>query len=66
MPKSYQFQKLANECRPILILPYLSKVFEKLIYKQMIEFINQYNLLTDRQSDFRSQHSYLTALTDVI
>ena len=32
----------------------------------MVEFINQNNLLIDRQSGFRSQLSYLTALTHVI
>ena len=50
-----------NEYRSIPVLPYLSKVFERLIYKQIVEFINLYNLLTDR-----SQHSCLIALTDVI
>ena len=58
--------KTGIEYRTISILPYLSKVFERLIYKQMIEFINQYNLLSDRQSGFSPRYSFLTAVTDVI
>ena len=32
----------------------------------MVEFVKKYNLLTDHQSGFRTQHSCSTALTEVI
>lgn len=54
-----------NEYRPISILPFLSKVFEKLLHKQIYEHINNNNLLTSRQSGFRPKHSCVTALIDV-
>lgn len=55
-----------KEYRPISILPYLSKVFERLLHKQISKHIFDNNLLTDRQSGFRPQHSCTTALTEVI
>lgn len=57
--------KANNEYRPIAILPYLSKVFEKLLHQQMHSYIQDNGLLTDRQSGFRSKHSCTTALIDV-
>lgn len=57
--------KSTTEYRPIAILPYMSKVFEKLLHIQITDYITQYNLLTDRQSGFRAKHSCITALTDV-
>lgn len=61
IPKS----KSSHEYRPISILPYLSKVFEKLMHLQITDYLSKYNLLTDRQSGFRIKHSCITALTDV-
>lgn len=46
-------------------MPFLSKVFEKLLHKQIYEHINNNNLLTSRQSGFRPKHSCVTALIDV-
>lgn len=58
--------KTDKEYRPIAVLPYLSKIFERLLHKQISKYVNDNNLLTDRQSGFRSKHSCLTALTDVV
>lgn len=57
--------KSDNDYRPIAILPYLSKVFERLIHTQMSKYIYDNNLLTDRQSGFRPKHSCISALIDV-
>lgn len=57
--------KSSTEYRPIAILPYLSKAFEKLLHKQITNYINDSKLLTDQQSGFRAKHSCITALTDV-
>lgn len=57
--------KSATEYRPIAILPFLSKSFEKLLHQQLSSYLNDYKLLTDRQSGFRAKHSCITALTDV-
>lgn len=57
--------KTKGEYRPIAILPYLSKVFEKLIYNQISFHLRENSLLSDRQSGFRAKRSCITALLDV-
>ncbi|XP_075150566.1 uncharacterized protein LOC142224667 [Haematobia irritans] len=54
-----------NEYRPISILPYLSKVFERIIHFQITEYLRRNSLLSVHQSGFRSKHSCITALLDV-
>ncbi|XP_075167731.1 uncharacterized protein LOC142239862 [Haematobia irritans] len=66
-----RFLKIKNipkpngELRPIAILSFLSKVFEKLLHRQISSFINKHKLLTSRQSGFRAQRSCTTALLNV-
>ena len=43
--------------RPILLLPTISQVFERVIHDQMYKYINQFNLLAEQQYGFRKQHS---------
>ena len=43
--------------RPISSLPILSKVFEKLLYKQLNTHLANHDLLSDRQYGFRKNHS---------
>ena len=43
--------------RPISLLPCLSKVFEKIIFQHIYTHLNTNNLLTDRQSGYRPNHS---------
>ena len=48
--------------RPISILPTLSKIIEKHIAKQCINYLEQFSLLHREQSGFRKSHSCHTAL----
>lgn len=57
--------KSNSEFRPIAILPYLSKVFEKILHKQMSSYLDNCNILNKKQSGFRPKHSCVTALADV-
>lgn len=57
--------KSAKEYRPIAILPYLSKVFEKLLHVQMSAFLSYSALVAENQSGFRAKHSCVTTLIDV-
>lgn len=45
--------KLVKNYRPISILPLFNKIFEKLIYKRLDNFITQCNILTCNQFGFR-------------
>ena len=42
--------------RPIS-LPLISKIFEKIVHDQMIDYLAQYNILYKYQSGFRTKHS---------
>ena len=47
--------------RPISVIPTVSKIYEKIIYDQLYDYLNTNNLLTRFQSGFRSFHSTLIA-----
>ena len=53
-----------NEYRPISVIPVVSKVFEKIVYDQLYQYLNDNQLLSSCQSGFRSLHSTLTALLE--
>ena len=53
-----------NNYRRISIIPTVAKIFEKIIYDQLCDYLNDNNLLTHCQSGFRSLHSTLTALIE--
>ena len=48
---------LLTNYRPISLLPTISKVFERIIYDQMYEYLNKNNLLAKEQYGFRQNHS---------
>ena len=53
-----------NNYRPISVIPVVSKVFEKIIYDQLYQYLNNNKLLSSCQSGFCSLHSTLTALLE--
>jgi len=54
-----------TDFRPISILPTLSKALERIVYKQLTDYLNKYNLFDKYQSGFRAGHSTATALLKV-
>jgi len=56
-PKSY---------RPIANLPVLSKLLERLVARQLLNYLNASRLLPERQSAYRAHHSTETAVTKVL
>ena len=47
--------------RPISVISVVTKIFEKLIFEQLCEYLNNNNLIAASQSGFRPLHSTLTA-----
>jgi hypothetical protein len=52
--------------RPVSVLPVMSKIFEKIIYNRLNNYLTQFNFLYDRQYGFRSQSSTLSATIDLV
>ena len=55
--------------RPISLLPLMSKVLERIVHEQTVEFLDKHNILCKFQSGFRKNHSTdfcLSYLTDKI
>ena len=55
-----------SECgnfRTISVVAAVAKVFEKLVYRQISEFLDANQLLSTNQSGFRTQHSTETTLS---
>ena len=54
--------QLWSNYRPISVLPVLSRLFEKLVYDQLYNYLISNEMLFSRQSSFRKLHSVLTCL----
>lgn len=48
--------------RPISVLPVISRLFEKLIFDQLYQYMNENGFLSPDQSGFRALHSTITCL----
>jgi hypothetical protein len=55
-----------GDLRPISLIPCLSKVLEKVVCDQLTEYLEDNNILPERQSGFRKGHSTASALADVV
>ena len=50
-------ENLCENYRPISLLPIYSKIYEKVMYSRIYEFLSQNNLIYNRQFGFRANHS---------
>ena len=51
--------------RPISVLPSFSKIFEKLMYNRLINYLLKHSILCENQYGFRPKHSTLLAITEM-
>ena len=57
---------VAGNYRPISLLPIFSKIFERLIYNRLIEFINENKILSELQFGFQKNKSTEHAVTSIV
>ena len=50
-------RKDPSNYKPISLLPWISKIFKKIVHDQMIDYLTQCNTLYKCQSSFRTKHS---------
>ena len=63
--KDGEKDKLSNY-RPIATLPFVSKVFEKLMSVKMLDYLNKFNLLNKKQFGFQSDRSTNDAIFTIL
>jgi len=61
--KSGQKDQLLN-CRPISILPFISKILEKVVYNRLVKYLDKWSILAMNQYGFRLNHSTYMAVID--
>ena len=52
--------------RPISVLPYFSKIFERCMYNRMVTFLEKHKLIAEQQFGFRRKRSTELALLDFV
>lgn len=52
--------------RPISVLPIISKIFEKILYKRLDDYLKAKNFLSKKQYGFRAKSNTLTATIDLV
>ena len=50
-------QTCLSNCRPISLLSAFHKLLEKLMYNRLINFLENHDILFDKQFGFRSKHN---------
>ena len=55
-----------NNYRPISVIPVVAKVFERIIYDQLYNYLTTHKLISRHQSGFRPLHSTVTAFLEAI
>ena len=59
-------KNIQSNYRPISLLPVISKILEKIIYKRVYSFLMKHNVLYTSQYGFRTEHSTIHAVTELI
>ena len=57
---------MANNYRPISVLPCFSKILERIMYDRLYSYLTENKILFKKQFGFRSGHSTNNALLELI
>ena len=57
--------EIPTNYRPISVLTYFSKIFEKVLYGKLNDYFTKNKLLSQQQYGFRNNHSTSLAITDL-
>ena len=57
--------EILTSCRPISVLTFFSKIFEKILYGRRYDYFTKNSLLSQQQYGFRNNHSTSLAITDL-
>jgi hypothetical protein len=63
--KSGDFNEF-NNYRPISVLPSFSKIFEKLVYNRLLNYLSKQSILFKNQYGFRSNHDTCMAVINMV
>lgn len=55
-----------NNYRPITLIPVISKVYEKIMHKRLIGFLNKYTIINNEQNGFQKGKSTTTATFSLV
>ena len=58
-------KQIVDNYRPVSLLPICSKIFEKLIFDSIYEFLNKNNFFNNNQSRFRPNDSCILQLIPI-
>jgi hypothetical protein len=59
-------KSIISNYRPISVLPSFSKIFEKLVYNRLMNYLNKYFVLSKNQYGFRSNYSTSLAILEMV
>ena len=59
-------KQIVNNYRPVSLLPIFGKKFEKLIFNSIMDFLEEYNLLSSNQYGFRQNDSCGSQLLSIV
>jgi len=65
LPKNTSSTFCGSNCRPISMLPALSKIMEKIVVEQIKKYFSEHNLNTEYQHAYRTGHSTTTAMAQM-
>ena len=58
--------EIFSNYRPVSVLPCFSKILERLIFNRCMDYINNYNILNEKQFGFRPKHSTYMAIIEFV